>query len=152
RNPEIDPETGQQTPAIDGSYLTSASSQLSEGRPAVSFAFNAQGGSLFHKLTQKNVPTGQADESTQIKRRLAILLDGLIVAAPTITSAIGQHGQISGSFTPAEVKALVDILRSGALPATLKTQPVSESTMGATLGRDTIDSGLLAMAIAFVAV
>jgi SecD/SecF fusion protein len=47
---------------------------------------------------------------------------------------------------------MVNILRSGALPATLKSQPVSESTMGATLGADTIQSGLTAIGYAFLAV
>jgi SecD/SecF fusion protein len=152
RNPEIDPATGQPTPDITGDYLSSAGSTLGEGRPAVSFNFNAQGGRLFHALTEKNVPTGSGDESTQIKRHLAIILDSLVVSAPTINSAIGQSGQITGNFTPAEVKQLVDVLRAGALPATLKTQPVSESTMGATLGRDTIEKGVWAVIYAFIAV
>src|SRR5262249_17898320 len=61
-------------------------------------------------------------------------------------------GQISGSFTNSEVDKLVNILRSGALPATLKKKPVSENTMGATLGRDTINNGLNAILVAFVVV
>src|SRR5207248_8704246 len=122
----------------------SATNQLTEGRPAVSFTFNVAGGALFRDLTRKNVPSGAGDESSQVKRHLAIILDGLIVSAPTINSEIGQHGQISGSVTAREVDALVNILRSGALPATLKTQPVSESSMGATLGRDTIAMGVRA--------
>ncbi|MCC6417582.1 MAG: protein translocase subunit SecD [Gemmataceae bacterium] len=154
RNPEIDPETGKETPKIDGSYLVSAASQASEGRPAVSFTFNTQGGNLFRDLTRKNVPSGAGagDESSQIKRHLAIVLDGLIQSAPTINSEIGQHGQITGNFTPREVDVLVNTLRSGALPATLKPQPVSESTMGATLGQDTIRMGLSAVALTFGAV
>jgi SecD/SecF fusion protein len=46
----------------------------------------------------------------------------------------------------------VRILRAGALPATLKSQPVSENTMGATLGEDTIFKGALSIGIAFAAV
>src|SRR5262249_9628162 len=41
---------------------------------------------------------------------------------------------------------------SGALPATLKPQPVSENTMGATLGEDTITAGVTAVLIAYLAV
>jgi SecD/SecF fusion protein len=154
RNPELDPATNytKETPKIDGSYLVDARNQITEGRPAVSFMFNVAGGALFRDLTRKNVPSGAGEAPDQVKRHLAIILDGLVVSAPTINSEIGQHGQISGSFTAREVDALVNILRSGALPATLKTQPVSENTMGATLGRDTIALGVRAIIIAFLAV
>jgi serine phosphatase RsbU (regulator of sigma subunit) len=40
------------------------------------------------------------------------------------------------------VDQLVSILRSGALPATLKPVPVSENTIGPTLGEDTIRAGM----------
>jgi SecD/SecF fusion protein len=149
RNPEIDPQTGKETPKIDGSFLTNAANQPDNmGRPAVSFTFNAAGGRLFREVTRKNIPTGE-EGSTQVKRHLAIILDGLIASAPTINSEISTHGQISGSFTNKEVDQLVNVLRAGQLPATLKQQPVSESTMGATLGRDTIQKGLAAIVVAF---
>ena len=45
----------------------------------------------------------------------------------------------------------MNVLRSGALPATLKQQPVSEGTVPATLGAETIDAGVKAVLIAFVA-
>jgi SecD/SecF fusion protein len=47
---------------------------------------------------------------------------------------------------------MINILRSGALPATLKPQPVSEDTMGATLGADTIYWGTVSVLVAFVAI
>jgi SecD/SecF fusion protein len=126
RNPEIDPTTGQPTPSVDGSYLLSASSQRAGGRPAVAFTFNAKGGSLLHTLTEKNVPSGKEGEATQVKRHLAIILDGLVVSAPAINSAIGQHGQITGQFTQREVDMFVAILRAGALPFRLEPVPPKE--------------------------
>jgi SecD/SecF fusion protein len=152
RSPEIDPQTGVETPKIDGSYLRKAYNQADNtGRPAASFVFNETGGALFGNLTRKNIPTGE-EGGTQIKRHLAIILDGLIMSAPTINSQITTHGQISGSFTNKEVDNLVNILNAGALPATLKPQPVSENTMGATLGQDTINKGLVAIMVAFAVV
>src|SRR5438128_6766954 len=56
------------------------------------------------------------------------------------------------NLTRAEVARMVNILRSGALPATLKPQPVSENTMGATLGADTIYWGAISVVVAFVTV
>ncbi len=149
RNPEIDEKTGKETPRVDGTYLTSAAPNREGGQQGVSFTFDATGGELFGNLTRKNVPSGHSNE---IKRHLAIILDGLVVSAPTINSEIRQHGQITGSFTAREVDLLVNILRSGALPATLKQQPVSEGTIPATLGAETIVSGVRAVGIAFLAI
>src|SRR5262249_15584782 len=57
-----------------------------------------------------------------------------------------------GGFTPKTVQELVTILRAGALPATLKPNPVSENSMGPTLGNDTIFKGTLSVGLAFAAV
>src|SRR5262249_29657272 len=65
---------------------------------------------------------------------------------------ITTAGSITGDFTRREVDNLVNILRAGALPASLKPQPVSETTIGPLLGQDTIDDGVRAVVIAFVAV
>jgi SecD/SecF fusion protein len=152
RNPEIDLATDKETPKIDGSYLVSAMNIPGEaGQPVVSFTFNTAGGLLFRDLTRKNVPSDE-QRGTDFKRHLSIILDGLVVSAPTINSEISQHGQISGDFSPKEVDQLVNVLRAGALPATLKPQPVSENTMGPTLGQDTINRGLVSIVIAFAVI
>jgi SecD/SecF fusion protein len=57
-----------------------------------------------------------------------------------------------GSAEPEDLRRLAQILRSGALPATLKSQPVSGNTIGPTLGADTIRKGAVSIAISFVAV
>lgn len=150
RLPEI--VDGRETPKIDGRYLVNASPDRWSVTPAVHFVFNNTGGELFGTITRKNVPDGGGTEATQVKRHLAIILDGLVSSAPTINSEIRTHGQISGNFTRREVDELVNILRSGALPATLKPQPVSESTIGATLGQDTITKGVWSVLFAFLAV
>ena len=156
RDPEFDPAVpGEKvrTPKIDGSYLVSAvAGQGQDLRPAVHFSFNAVGANLFRDVTRKNIPDGGGTEETMTRRHLAIVLDGLVMSAPTINSEIGGQGQISGSFTQKEVENLVNILRAGRLPATLKPQPVSESTMGPTLGQDTIEAGVKAVGLAFLAV
>lgn len=152
RNPEIDPATGTPTKTIDGDYLVSATGSSEQGRPTVLFSFNNTGAELFGNLTRKNVPSDQGPEGSQIRRHLAIILDGLVMSAPTVNSEIRNSGQITGTFTQREVDALVNILRAGALPASLKPQPVSESTMAATLGEDTVRSGVTAIGWAFVAV
>src|SRR5262249_17485354 len=114
-----DAEPGKE---ITGEYLTSAKEGGDRsGALAVDFHFNAKGGALFYEITSANVEQG-SDEGN--RRSLAIVLDGLIMSAPSLITAIRDSGQITGRFTKAEVDNLVNILRSGALPATLKPQPV----------------------------
>jgi SecD/SecF fusion protein len=142
-----DPEPGK---AVTGEFLTGAKEEADRsGSMAVGFAFNSRGGALFYELTNANAPPSDDKES---RRFLAVVLDGLIMSAPGLNSAIRDRGIIEGKFTKAEIESLVNILRSGALPATLKPQPVSENTMGATLGEDTIRSGTFSLAVAFGAV
>jgi SecD/SecF fusion protein len=154
RNPEFDEKTGQETQAVDGSLMSNAypDRDHNTGAPIVGFSFGPVGADLFGTLTRKNVAEGSGPEATKKVRYLAIVLDGLIMSAPTINSEIRDRGQISGSFTQKQVDELVNILRAGRLPATLKPLPVSESTIGATLGEDTINRGVLAVLLAFFAI
>ncbi|MFN4258986.1 MAG: protein translocase subunit SecD [Gemmataceae bacterium] len=117
---------------------------------AVNFRFNTAAGDRFYDITYANRPTGQ--RGSEIIRQLAIILDGELMSAPNIQSPIRESGQITGDFSAEEVKTLVDILRSGALPATIKPKPVSENTIGPTLGADTIRAGSLSITFAFAIV
>ena len=93
---------------------------------------------------------GQATK-TGIGKRLAIVLDGKVVSAPVIQSAIiGGSGQISGNFTFQSATDLALLLRSGALPAPLNI--VEERTVGPGLGQDSIDAGIFALLIGFLLV
>lgn len=82
-----------------------------------------------------------------INKRLAIVLDGVVQSAPMITERIPQgRASITGRFTPEEARDLAIILRAGALPAPLRI--VEERTVGPSLGRDSIESGIRAVLIA----
>ncbi|MCK9197862.1 MAG: protein translocase subunit SecD, partial [Syntrophales bacterium] len=100
------------------------------GEPYVSLKFNAQGAQDFDRITGENV-----------KKRLAIVLDGVIHSAPVIQERIsGGNAQITGSFTMDEAKDLAIVLRAGALPAPVTI--LEERTVGPSLGQDSIDKGL----------
>ncbi len=101
--------------------------------PDVQFTLNPAGADKFKRETGRNVG-----------RRLAIILDGRVETAPTINSQIGADGVIQGRFTAQEADELAKVLRAGALPATL--EPLYQSSVGASLGRDSIRSGVAAMA------
>ncbi len=82
-----------------------------------------------------------------INKRLAIVLDGVVQSAPMITERIPQgRASITGRFTPEDARDLAIILRAGALPAPLRI--VEERTVGPSLGRDSIESGIRAVVIA----
>jgi SecD/SecF fusion protein len=133
---------------VTGLYLISAFATTGKNMgPAVGFHFNQTGGDRFYELTSKNAPTPQG-----FHRQLAIILDGMIVTAPSLNARISTEGIIEGHFTADEVTRYVNILNSGALPASLKGTPVSENTIGPTLGQDTITKGFWSVIWAFVVV
>ncbi|VAW19249.1 Protein translocase subunit SecD [hydrothermal vent metagenome] len=102
------------------------------GQAIVSFRFDTRGAIVFSEITAANVG-----------RRFAIVLDGKVITAPTIQTAItGGSGQISGSFTPQSANDLAVLLRAGALPATLDI--IEERSVGPSLGADSVKAGLLA--------
>jgi SecD/SecF fusion protein len=138
-----DAEPGRE---ITGKFLVGVNETESHGGLAVGFHFDNQGGQLFQELTTRNRP------EDNFHRFLAIVLDGKIESAPRLNAIISTDGVIEGDFTKDEVDRYVRVLRAGQLPATLNPTPVSESTMGATLGEDTIMKGTVSVGIAFVAI
>jgi preprotein translocase subunit SecD len=117
---------------LTGEYLESAQVKISDrfGEPYVGIKFNAQGAKDFDRITGENV-----------KKRLAIVLDGTIHSAPVIQERIsGGEAQITGSFTMDEAKDLAIVLRAGALPAPVNI--LEERTVGPSLGQDSIDKGI----------
>ena len=106
----------------------------------VSFSLDRVGSKKFGKAT-----------STGVGKRLAIILDGKIISAPSVREPIiGGSGQISGNFTFQSATDLALLLRSGALPAPLSI--IEERTVGPDLGQDSIDAGILSLIIGFVLV
>jgi SecD/SecF fusion protein len=82
-----------------------------------------------------------------IGKRLAIVLDNIVQSAPSIVERIPQgKASITGKFKAEEARDLAIVLRAGALPAPLKI--VEERTVGPSLGRDSIQSGVRAVLIA----
>jgi len=131
---------------VTGEYLAMADESWDEmGRPEVSFTMNRQGANMMEKLTGENVG-----------RKMAVILDEKITSAPVIESKIGERGRITmgGYGDPfklqQEVKDLVGVLRSGALPAPLKKS--FETQVGATMGQDAIDKAKFSMGIGALAV
>jgi len=128
--------------------ISASSREDQDNNPAVGFNFETPAGSkMFRDMTERNKPTDA------MVRSLAVIMDDKIVSAPTLNAVLPGSGIISGgSFTQKAVNQLVNILRSGNLNAELKPDPVSENTVGATLGESTIRKGLISVFASFAAV
>jgi len=127
---------------VSGELLVDAQPGFDQqnGQPIVTFRFNTKGGVAFGELTRKNVG-----------RQFAIVLDGVVMSAPVIQTAIlGGSGQISGDFTVPQVNDLSLVLRSGALPAELTI--VEQRSVGPSLGADSVSAGFNASVIGLIAV
>ena len=103
------------------------------GRPSVSFELDVVGGDMFESLTRRN-----------IEKPLCILVDDVAYSAPNIKSAIRTHGQITGEFSAEKVNYLVQTMEGGTLPARLKDTPLSERTIGSSLGETNRDNAVRA--------
>ena len=106
-------------------------------RPEVLVEFDRWGGKRFEEMTGKNVG-----------KKMAIILDDKVSSAPIIQDRIGggRSSITMGGGNPRqmqdEAQDLVNVLRTGSLPAPLEAQ--SESEVGPLLGRDAVDKAKLA--------
>jgi len=100
--------------------------------PQVSLQLTDEGAELFAQITKKN-----------IGKLVAIYLDGVPISIPVVQSEI-PDGQavITGNFTPKEAKLLAIRLNSGALPVPIHL--VSQQTVGASLGKESLEKSLTA--------
>ena len=126
---------------LTGKYLTNASPfpQQNPELWAVGLQFNNEGGKLFADLTKNLAGTG---------RSIGIFLDNELISAASVaieyatTGIAGGSAEISGNFTPQEAQNLAVQLRGGSLPVPIEI--VENRTVGATLGRDSIQRSIYA--------
>lgn len=102
------------------------------GEPQVSIQFNTDGTKKFAAITERN-----------LQKPVAIELDGQIISAPTVQTAI-ENGQavITGKFTIDEARKLAIELNAGALPVPITL--VEQRNVGATLGSESLQRSLTA--------
>lgn len=130
---------------VTGDMLENVSVQSENNQPYVSMTFNKVGTKQFGNLTSNN-----------IGKNLTIVLDGVVMSAPRIDSAItGGQAMITlgyGSYEALQKEAsdLVLILKEGALPASLAV--ASKNVIGPSLGQDSIDAGLRSLLVATLVV
>ncbi len=128
------------SPVVAGDDVRSAQpGQDQNGRPAVTFNLTNAAGRRFQQFT-----------SAHIGDNLAIVLDKRVREVARINGSIADSGIIEGAFTPQQTKDLSMVLSSGALPASIHY--LQESTVGPSLGADSIRAGIMAAVIGMAAV
>lgn len=127
---------------LGGKQLERADVGYDQGtyQPQVNLQFNEDGKRLFNELTTRNVG-----------RHIAIFLDGMPLTIPTVNEPIRDgRAVISGSFKPEEAQEIVRNLNSGALPVPINL--LSQQTVDASLGKDSINKSLVAGLLGFLLV
>jgi protein-export membrane protein SecD len=130
-------ETGLTGKQLEKSYVSTNQQTMF---PEVGLEFDDEGKKLFGEITTRNV-----------NKPLAIFLDGILMQAPRVNQAITDGtAVITGDFTLAEVKETVRRLNAGALPVPITL--ISQQTVGATLGEESLAKSLNAGLIGFLLV
>ncbi len=142
---------------LEGKYLEPGKQRVMITQPtptnpnaiSVELNLNVEGGKLFSAALVKVGPNNVSDY-----KRLAVILDNQVYSAPGVTPDLfndaktkpTRNALITGQFTADQAKLLASVLNAGALPTTLKI--IQNSTVGPSLGKDSIEKGLNATLIA----
>ena len=127
---------------MTGEHITGAAAVQESQGWVVHVSFDRAGAAEFGKLT-----------AAHVNERLAILLDGKVVSAPNLRTAIydGNCEISGGSFTDKSARALSSALEN---PLSTPVRIESERTVSATLGDSSINqgvkSGVIGVLITFI--
>ncbi|MBI3294116.1 MAG: protein translocase subunit SecD [Deltaproteobacteria bacterium] len=125
---------------LTGQYLKRALVQFDQttGQANVGLEFNDEGAKIFAALTKKDKG-----------KRIGIYLDGAPISAPVVNEEItGGKAQITGNFTAQSAKELVGRMNAGALPVPIAL--ISQQTIGASLGAESLRKSLFAGMVGFL--
>jgi len=129
-------------PELTGGVIVDARANIDPqtSSPLVTMDMNSDGAREWARITGSN-----------IGKRCAIVLDGVVYTAPTIQGKIPSgRSQITGIGNMDEAKLLEIVLKAGALPAPVNI--MEERTVGPSLGQDSINQGFLATLLGFILV
>jgi SecD/SecF fusion protein len=134
---------------LSGQHLETAGVQQDTSKIVPSYVvtlrFNSEGAQRFARLTTDYGPNGSLNPRPE-GRQLAVILDGTLYSAPVIRTPIyGGSAQIEGNFSFNTAQDLAMVLRAGSLPAPVNV--IEERTVDPTLGKDSIDSSKVAVAL-----
>ncbi len=116
---------------LSGQDVTKAFPTFDQQGWGVSLQFNSIGAKKFDQLANEH-----------FQERFAIVLDGVVQSAPSINARFfGGHASITGNFSEAQARNLSSVLEN---PLQTPVEIASERSSSATLGADSIRSGIIA--------
>jgi SecD/SecF fusion protein len=154
-------------PVLDGSDINNPQQGYQNegggsGLPDVTFGFSSHGRGVFERVTKEIAKRGENAQLPGVSKaealqHFAIVLDEQVITAPSIDYTQYPNGidasngsEITGGFTLTSAQNLADELQSGALP--IKLELISQSQVSATLGKQALNQGLLAMLLGLAVV
>jgi len=127
---------------LDGDVVVDARQDFGQNKASsvVDMNMNAEGAKIWQRMTRENVG-----------KSVAVVLDNYVQSFPTVQGEIPNgRTEISGNFTVEEAKDLANMLKSGKMPASARI--VQEEIVGPTLGKESIQSGMISFFVAFILV
>ncbi|NUM69597.1 MAG: protein translocase subunit SecD [Ignavibacteriaceae bacterium] len=127
---------------LTGGVITEAVGNIdpNSSKAIVTMAMNSEGSLEWARITGAN-----------IKKRIAIVLDGVVYSAPVVNNKItGGRSQIEGMADLNEAKNLAIILNAGAFSAPVEV--IEERTVGPSLGEDSVNSGFMSALLGYLLV
>jgi preprotein translocase subunit SecD len=128
---------------VTGKHLKDAQARMSQGEQGtaeVLIDFDKEGSRLFAEATAANVG-----------KPIKIVIDGNVISAPNVQEPITDgSARITGGFTAKEAQDLAVLLRSGALPVSLKV--IEKRSIGPVLGADSLNKSIKAGIIGLIAI
>lgn len=149
------PHLVEREPLLTGAALADARVRTrttpvrGKGPLYIELTFNSEGAKIFRDVINQ----------LNVHDQLAIVLDNVVYSAPEVTQNIKdaaassprlRNAVIEGNFTMEEARTLAIVLRAGALPVNVEI--VQETSVGPTLGRDSIRRGIISIFTGFVLV
>lgn len=108
--------------------------------PEVAMTMNSEGAKIWQRMTKEN-----------IGKSIAVVLDDNVRSFPTVQNEIsGGRSSITGLESIEEAKDLANVLKSGKMPAPARI--VEEEIVGPSLGKESINKGMMSFAAAFIMV
>ncbi|MEU8486386.1 protein translocase subunit SecD [Streptomyces sp. NPDC048641] len=131
---------------VNGKDVDKAQATINQqtGAWVVNMDFTGGGSKKFAKITSK------LSQQQPPMNQFAIVLDGDVVSAPSVSSTLSGSAEISGSFDQQSAQDLANVLSYGALPLSFQEQSVT--TVTAALGGEQLHAGLIAGAIGLLLV
>lgn len=134
-------QVGTSRAPLEGDKVNDARQDIDQNNsPEVSMTMDSEGAKIWKVMTSKN-----------IDKHIAIVLDNYVYSAPRVNGEIPNgRSSITGGFDINEAKDLANILTAGKLPAPARI--IAEDVVGPSLGQESIQSGIMSIVVAFIAI